>query len=84
LRAAVFIPVLELLDEAIAEPAAIDEGAALALPFRRPPCALMDRLGAAAVASLILPLLARHDRPAPAPSHGSERFEPESRRSAGP
>jgi 3-hydroxybutyryl-CoA dehydrogenase len=65
LRAAVFIAVLELLDEAVAAPADIDDGARLALRFARPPCALMDELGGAPVAALIQPLLARHDRPAP-------------------
>ena len=65
LRGAVFIAVLELLDEAVATPADIDDGARLALRFARPPCALMDELGAARVAALVQPLLARHDRPAP-------------------
>ncbi len=65
LRGAVFIAVLELLDEAVATAADIDDGARLALRFARPPCALMDELGAARVAALVQPLLARHDRPAP-------------------
>ena len=65
LRGAVFIAVLELLDEDVAAPADIDDGARLALRFARPPCALMDGLGAARVAALVQPLLARHNRPAP-------------------
>jgi 3-hydroxybutyryl-CoA dehydrogenase len=65
LRGAVFIAVLELLDEAVATPADIDDGARLALRFARPPCALMDELGAARVAALVQPLLSRHDRPTP-------------------
>jgi 3-hydroxybutyryl-CoA dehydrogenase len=65
LRAAVFIAVLELLDEAVAAPADIDDGARLALRFTRPPCALMDELAAARVAALVQPLRARHGRPTP-------------------
>jgi 3-hydroxybutyryl-CoA dehydrogenase len=65
LRAAAFLPVLQLLDEEVAAASDIDEGAALALRFGEPPCALMDRLGAAAVAGLIKPLLDRYDVPAP-------------------
>lgn len=65
LRGAVFLAVLELLDEDVATPADIDDGARLALRFAQPPCALMDELGAARVAALVQPLLARHDRPAP-------------------
>jgi 3-hydroxyacyl-CoA dehydrogenase len=66
LRAAVFLPVLQLLDEDVAQPADIDEGAALALRFDLPPCALMDRLGQARVAALVQPLLAVHDVAPPA------------------
>ncbi len=65
LQGAVFIAVLELLDEAVAAAADIDDGARFALRFTRPPCALMDELGAARVAALVQPLLARHDRKAP-------------------
>ncbi len=66
LMAAVFIPVLELLDEDVAAPADIDNGARLALRFGRPPCALMDELGAARVAGLVQPLLAHYGAPVPA------------------
>lgn len=65
LRGAVFLPVLELLDAAIASPVDIDEGARLALRFAHPPCALMDALGAAAVAALVRPLAERYGRPLP-------------------
>lgn len=65
LRAAVFLPVLESLDEAVADPADIDRGARLALRFGRPPCALMDSLGRAEVERVIAPLCARHGAPLP-------------------
>ncbi len=65
LRGAVCLTVLQLLDEEVAAPADVDQGAALALRFGEPPCALMDRLGAAAVAALIQPLLAHYHVPAP-------------------
>lgn len=65
LRAAVFLPVLELLDDGIAAAADIDKGASLALRFADPPCALMDRLGGAEVARLLRPVAARHDVPLP-------------------
>jgi 3-hydroxyacyl-CoA dehydrogenase len=66
LRAAVFLPVLQLLEEDVALPADIDDGAALALRFELPPCALMDRLGQAHVAALVQPLLAAHGVAPPA------------------
>jgi 3-hydroxybutyryl-CoA dehydrogenase len=65
LRAGVFLPVLQLLDDDVADAAAIDQGAAMALRFGEPPCQLMDRLGAAAVGSLIQPLLTRYGAAAP-------------------
>ena len=65
LRAAVFFTVLELLDEDVAAPADIDDGARLALRFGKPPCALMDELGAARVAALVQPLFAQYGRPVP-------------------
>jgi 3-hydroxyacyl-CoA dehydrogenase len=65
LRASVFYTVLELLDEAVADPADIDDGAKLALRFARPPCALMDELGKARVASLVQPLFAKYGRGVP-------------------
>lgn len=45
LRAAVFFPVLQELDEDVATAADVDMGAALALRFGKAPCALMDELG---------------------------------------
>ena len=60
LRAAVFLAVLEELDEAVAAPGDIDMGARDALRFADPPCALMDRLGRSEVARLVTPLAARH------------------------
>lgn len=60
LRAAVFLPVLQLLDEGIAEPPAVDLGARTALRWGDPPAATMDRLGRDAVASLLAPALDRY------------------------
>ena len=60
LRAAVFLPVLQLIDEGIADPAAVDLGARVALRWDDPPAAMMDRLGQAAVAGLLRPLLTRY------------------------
>ncbi len=61
LLGATFLPVLQELDEEVAIPADIDMGAALALKFGRPPCALMDTLGREAVERVISPLASRYD-----------------------
>lgn len=55
-----FLPVLQLLDEGVAEPAAVDIGAKLALKFGKPPCQLMDRMGAEAVERVVAPLCERY------------------------
>jgi 3-hydroxyacyl-CoA dehydrogenase len=60
LRAGVFLPVLQALDEEIATPAAFDLGARNALKMGDPPCALMDRLGRAEVERIIRLALERH------------------------
>jgi len=60
LLGATFLPVLQELDEEVAEPAAIDLGAREALKFSRPPCALMDELGRGEVEGLITPFLERY------------------------
>lgn len=60
LRAAVFLPVLQLLDEGIADPPAVDLGARIALRWDDPPVAMMDRLGRDGVAALLAPLLDRY------------------------
>jgi 3-hydroxybutyryl-CoA dehydrogenase len=60
LRAAVFLPVLQLIDEGIAEPAGVDLGARIALRWENQPAAQMDRLGREAVARLLEPLLKRY------------------------
>jgi 3-hydroxyacyl-CoA dehydrogenase len=65
LRAAVFLPVLEELDDAVATPEDIDMGAREALRFAEPPCALMDRLGRDEVARLVAPLAARYGHALP-------------------
>ena len=55
-----FLPVLQALDEGVAEPAAFDRGAMAALKFGAGPCALMDRLGRAEVERIIGPALDAH------------------------
>ena len=65
LRAGVFLPILQELDEEVAAPAEIDLGAAQAFKFGTPPCALMDKLGRPVVERLIAPLCARHRLAAP-------------------
>lgn len=65
LRAAVFLPVLQLLDEGIAEPPAVDLGARIALRWEQPPAETMDKLGRAAVEQAIQPLLQAHRIAAP-------------------
>ena len=52
-----FLPVLQALDEQVAEPAAFDRGAREALKFGIGPCALMDRLGKSAVERIVAPAL---------------------------
>jgi 3-hydroxybutyryl-CoA dehydrogenase len=61
-----FLPVLQALDEGVAEPADFDRGAREALKFGHGPCALMDRLGRAEVERVIAPALAAYAVPAPA------------------
>lgn len=61
-----FLPVLQLLEEGVAEPAAIDTGAKLALKFGKPPCQLMDRMGADAVERVVAPLCERYGARRPA------------------
>ncbi|MBO42705.1 MAG: hypothetical protein CMM28_03190 [Rhodospirillaceae bacterium] len=61
LMGAIFLPVLQEIDEEVAIPADIDLGAALALKFGKPPCALMDTLGREAVERMILPLASQYD-----------------------
>ena len=65
LMAAMFLPVLEALDEEIASPADIDMGAEVALKFGRPPCKLMDELGRAEVERLVAPLCATYGHALP-------------------
>ncbi len=55
-----FLPVLQALDEDVAEPAAFDQGAREALKFAIGPCALMDRLGSAEVERIVAPALATY------------------------
>jgi 3-hydroxybutyryl-CoA dehydrogenase len=61
-----FLPVLQALDEAVAEPASFDHGAREALKFGLGPCALMDALGRAEVERIIAPALAEYGVVAPA------------------
>lgn len=65
LRAATFLPILEELDEGVAEPADIDMGAQAALRFAGP-CKQMDALGRAEVERLIQPLCEAFKIPLPA------------------
>ena len=51
LLGAVFLALLQELDENVAAPDEIDLGARLALKFGKPPCALMDSLGRDAIAA---------------------------------
>jgi 3-hydroxybutyryl-CoA dehydrogenase len=55
-----FLPVLQELDEGVASPADIDQGARLALRLGNPPCSLMDSLGPAEVERIVAPALERH------------------------
>ena len=57
LRAGAFLPILQALDEEVAEPADFDLGASQALKFGRPPCALMDELGREEVQRILTPLV---------------------------
>ena len=65
LLGAVFLALLEALDETVAAPDEIDLGARLALKFGKPPCALMDTLGREAVALRIARYCERYDVPMP-------------------
>jgi 3-hydroxyacyl-CoA dehydrogenase len=60
-----FLPVLQALDEEVAEPVAFDLGAREALRFGVGPCALMDRLGRAEVERIVRPALRQHGLTAP-------------------
>lgn len=60
-----FLPVLQALDEGVAEPAAFDHGAREALKFGVGPCALMWRLGRAEVARIVRPALEAYGIEAP-------------------
>jgi 3-hydroxybutyryl-CoA dehydrogenase len=60
-----FLPVLQALDEGVAEPASFDHGAREALKFGRGPCALMDALGRAEVERIVAPALAAYGITAP-------------------
>jgi len=65
LTASVFLPVLEAIDEEVAEPAAFDLGAQHGLRWRRSPCAMMDEMGPAKVESSIIGLPGRPTGPLP-------------------
>ncbi len=60
LQAAVFLAVLQELDEQVAAPEDIDLGARLGLQWQWQPCAAMRALGRARVEALVAPLAARH------------------------
>lgn len=66
LQAAVFLAVLQALDEEVASPADMDLGARLGLQWKVTPWAAMTALGQSAVAALLQPLLVRDGTSAPA------------------
>ena len=65
LRAAVFLPVLQAIDEGVATPAAFDLGAKKALQFQKPPCGLMDELGSETVSALLKPFCTKYNADIP-------------------
>ncbi|MDQ0505916.1 3-hydroxyacyl-CoA dehydrogenase family protein [Xanthobacter agilis] len=66
LLGALALPALELAAEQVAAPAAVDQGAVLALKFKEGPFALMHRYGAVAVEAAVGALCARDHHPVPA------------------
>ena len=64
--AAVFFPILQEIDESVATPADIDEGALQALKFGKAPCQLMDEMGADKVRGLVTEMIAGLDHTPPA------------------
>ena len=65
LQMACFFPILQSLDEGVASPQAIDDGAKLALKFGIGPCALMDQLGKDAVTKLLAPVAEHYGQALP-------------------
>lgn len=66
LQAAVFLAVLQELDEQLAAPEDIDLGARLGLQWQWQPCAAMRTLGRARLTTMVEPLVARHGAALPA------------------
>jgi 3-hydroxybutyryl-CoA dehydrogenase len=66
LLGAVFLPVLQALDQQVASAADLDLGAKLALQWGRQPCQLMDTLGQDRVRAMLQPLLQAHATAMPA------------------
>jgi hypothetical protein len=75
LRAAAFFPVLQSLDEGVADASDIDMGAGLALRFGNAPCELMDHLGKEEVRRIVSIITEAygHDMPESLNSVGSLR-----------
>ncbi len=65
LMGSTFFTILQALDEEVAEPAAFDMGAQMALRFDNPPCKTMDDLGKSEVERLLKPLCAAYNTPLP-------------------
>jgi len=65
LRAAVFYPILQSIDEGVALPAEIDMGATLALRFGKEPCRLMDTLGREDVTRILSQVTDKYSQPMP-------------------
>ncbi|MFG1477116.1 3-hydroxyacyl-CoA dehydrogenase family protein [Xanthobacter sp. V4C-4] len=66
LLGALVLPALELAAEQVAAPAAVDQGAVLALKFKEGPFALIRRYGTARVEAAVRELCARAGHPVPA------------------
>ena len=66
LRAAAFLPVLELLAEGVTTAEGVDLGATLALRWDLPPCRMMDELGRAEVERIVGAMAGRFGAAVPA------------------
>ncbi len=66
LLGAIFLAVLEALDQDVADPEVFDVGASLALKWKRPPCELMRELGEREVHRLVSAMAGSHGARVPA------------------
>jgi 3-hydroxybutyryl-CoA dehydrogenase len=65
LEGALFLALLQELDEDVATPVDIDLGARHAFKFGKPPCGLMDSMGAVAVEKVVKPLCEKYGADVP-------------------